>query len=188
MKNVDSLLAVLHSSSDDGIKIKALCEFYRTDANLSKVLISLNKGRYRRAVSNILLFLKKNEKGLLLICQPIKTNLKFAALVGDESLKSNFATIKTIGQLIDLYKTKPNVTISQLIRHYKRNKMPILCLNDAVDDQKKCRAIIHEIHAWLLGGCMKLAHIQGLFGEWRVHIPSTDLLKRMDRIIFDHEN
>lgn len=184
MQNIDTLVTTLHSNCNQEVKIKAVCDFYVHDGNLSKVSLHWNKKQYKKAFSYILSFLRKNKKGLFLIYHPIKTSREFASLVGKDSANSNFATIKTIGQFLDLQKDELGRVVSRLIVYYKKNKMSILCLNNSVDDQKKCRALMHEINAWLLAGCMQSARVRGLFGEWRTHIISTGLLKKMDKIFF----
>ncbi len=182
MQNINSLITVLHSRDSQKAKINALYDFYINNTALSRAYLYWNKKQYKKTLSYLLSFLEGNKKELLLTYHPIKTNLRYSTLVGSTSLESNFATIKTIGQLLDLQKAKSSLVISQLIKNYKKNKTPILCFNDSIDDQKKCKAIIHEFHAWLLSGCMRQAQVQGLFGEWRIYIVSTSLLRKMDCI------
>lgn len=189
MQSIDSLAAILRSWSSNKIKIDKLLEFYMDNPDLSKVRTFWKENQYDKSLIYVLAFLKNNQDKLHLKYVPVATNREFVALVGKDALHSNHATIKTIGQLLDIQKKNMHlegrVLLQNLIKGYYDSKKPVLCVNSTTTPKEQCGALIHEIHAWLLSGCtLSPTPLTAFFYEWRTSIFSVPLLRQMDKIFF----
>jgi len=188
MRNIDKLTLKLRSKVNDDKKIKVLWDFYMNDNYLSKFNMAWKKKKYDKSLIYVLAFLKKNHDELRLEYTPIATEKECVLLFGKDELDSNHATIKTIGQLLDIQKNSEGSSnkrlLQGLIKNYRDFKNPFLCVNLSTSSKNQCGAIIHEIHAWVLSGCtLSSTSLVAFFYEWRTSIFSISLLKKMDNII-----